>query len=133
VENDPRRARRRQVLARLGQWLRREPDDVNLILPFDEVVAALGGAASVPSACRRSGWSPWLARWTTARTSTGGSGPPPPGARAVERLALAQRRGEPLPPSTCTRSATYFVEDGHHRVSIALAWVKVTDAYVTRY
>ena len=42
VENDFLRARRRQALARLAQWLRREPDDVNLILPFDEVVAALG-------------------------------------------------------------------------------------------
>src|SRR6185437_8202172 len=42
VENDFLRARRRQSLARLAQWLRRGPDDVNLILPFDEVVAALG-------------------------------------------------------------------------------------------
>ena len=42
VENDFQRARRRQVLARLSARLRREPDDVNLILPFDEVVAALG-------------------------------------------------------------------------------------------
>src|SRR5262249_60319392 len=42
VENDFMRARRRQVLSRLAHWLRREPDDVNLILPFDEVVAALG-------------------------------------------------------------------------------------------
>ena len=42
VENDFLRVRRRQVLARLAQRLRREPDDVNLILPFDEVVAALG-------------------------------------------------------------------------------------------
>src|SRR5260370_41427943 len=42
VENDFMRARRRQTLARLAHRLRREPDDVNLILPFDEVVAALG-------------------------------------------------------------------------------------------
>jgi hypothetical protein len=42
VENDFQRARRRQVLARLTQRLLREPDDVNLIMPFDEVVAALG-------------------------------------------------------------------------------------------
>ena len=42
VENDFQRVRRRQTLARLAHWLRREPDDVNLILPFDEVVAALG-------------------------------------------------------------------------------------------
>ena len=42
VADDFLRARRRQVLAQLAQRLRREPDDVNLILPFDDVVAALG-------------------------------------------------------------------------------------------
>ncbi|HWN00716.1 MAG TPA: chromosome partitioning protein ParB, partial [Streptosporangiaceae bacterium] len=42
VENDFLRARRRQTMARLAHWLRREPDDVNLIMPLDEVVAALG-------------------------------------------------------------------------------------------
>src|SRR5260370_26015800 len=42
VEDDFQRLRRRQILARLAQRLRREPDDVSLILPFDEVVAALG-------------------------------------------------------------------------------------------
>jgi len=42
VEDDFLRMRRRQALARLAHRLRREPDDVNLILPFDEVVAALG-------------------------------------------------------------------------------------------
>ncbi len=42
VENDFLRARRRQVLVKLARRLRREPDDVDLILPFDEVVAALG-------------------------------------------------------------------------------------------
>src|SRR6266852_2154318 len=42
VENDFMRARRRQTLARLAHRLRRGPDDVNLILPFDEVIAALG-------------------------------------------------------------------------------------------
>src|SRR5712692_3778430 len=42
VENDFQRARRRQILSRLAHRLRREPDDVNLILPFDDVVSALG-------------------------------------------------------------------------------------------
>ena len=42
AEADFGRARRRQQLARLASRLRREPDDVNLILPFDEVVEALG-------------------------------------------------------------------------------------------
>ena len=42
VENDFLRVRRREVLARLAQRLRRGPDDVNLILPFSDVVGALG-------------------------------------------------------------------------------------------
>ena len=42
AEADFGRARRRRQLARLAARLRREPDDVNLILPFDEVVEALG-------------------------------------------------------------------------------------------
>ena len=42
AETDFQRARRRQALAALSGRLRREPDDINLILPFDEVVRALG-------------------------------------------------------------------------------------------
>ena len=36
------RARRRRALARISARLRLEPSDVNVILPFEEVVAALG-------------------------------------------------------------------------------------------
>src|SRR5512133_2887392 len=36
------RMRRRRALSVLAARLRGEPDDVNVILPFDEVVAALG-------------------------------------------------------------------------------------------
>ena len=42
AKTDFSRARRRQALSRLARRLRREPDDVGLILPFDEVVDALG-------------------------------------------------------------------------------------------
>ena len=50
-----------------------------------------------------------------------------------ERLALAQRRGEPIPPIDVYRIGDlHFVKDGHHRVSIALATGQTTiDAYVT--
>jgi hypothetical protein len=50
-----------------------------------------------------------------------------------ERLALAQRRGETIPPIDVFRMGDlHFVQDGHHRVSIALATgQKVIDAYVT--
>src|SRR3954465_7412890 len=36
------RARRRRALSRVAGALRREPSDVNVILPFEEVVEALG-------------------------------------------------------------------------------------------
>jgi hypothetical protein len=50
-----------------------------------------------------------------------------------ERLALAQRRGEPIPPIQVYRVGDlHFVEDGHHRVSIAMAaHQEMIDAYVT--
>jgi len=40
--DDFQRLRRRQVLAHLAQRLRREPNDVSVTLPFDEVVSAVG-------------------------------------------------------------------------------------------
>src|SRR3954454_10275826 len=42
AQDDFLRARRRRQLARLGATLRREPGDVKTMLPFDEVVEALG-------------------------------------------------------------------------------------------
>src|SRR4051794_27934369 len=39
---DYSRARRRHVMSDLAKRLRRQPGDVNVILPFDEVVEALG-------------------------------------------------------------------------------------------
>jgi hypothetical protein len=50
-----------------------------------------------------------------------------------ERLALAQRRGESIPPIDVYRvGRLHFVKDGHHRVSVALAAGQTTiDAYVT--
>ena len=42
AQSDFARARRRTNLRSVAAFLRREPDDVNVILPFDEVVRALG-------------------------------------------------------------------------------------------
>ncbi|HEY6779507.1 MAG TPA: hypothetical protein VI111_01060, partial [Thermoleophilaceae bacterium] len=42
AQDDFNRVRRRRALARLSARLRREPGDVNVILPFEEVLAALG-------------------------------------------------------------------------------------------
>lgn len=134
VENDFLRMRRRQVLSKLAHRLRREPDDVNLILPFDEVVAALGnrgehylGLQTIK--CKRIVGSVDSTRDFDRRFR------PTTGRVRVrwERLALAQARGASVPPIDVFKiGELYFVKDGHHRVSIALAQNQQTiDAYVT--
>jgi hypothetical protein len=132
--DDFQRLRRRQVLARLVQRLLREPDDVNLILPFGEVVAALGQTGE-----RRLGVMTIKLRsivgsvdrpWDFDRRFR----PRSAGQRERwERVAVAQRRGAPMPPIEVYRVGDlHFVRDGHHRVSVALARrEKVIEADVT--
>ncbi len=134
VENDFLRARRRQVLARLAQRLRREPDDVNLILPFDEVVAALGRKGERSLGLQTIRLDTIVGTVDSRRDFDRRFRPTSSRVRERwERLALAQRRGEPIPPIDVYRVGDlHFVRDGHHRVSIALATGQTTiDAYVT--
>jgi hypothetical protein len=134
VEDDFLRARRRQVLARLVQRLRREPDDVNLILPFDEVVAALGRVGEQRLGLRTIPLDRIVGSVDSMRDFDRRFRPTSSRVRERwERLALAQRRGESIPPIDVYQvGELYFVEDGHHRVSIALATgQKTIDAYVT--
>jgi hypothetical protein len=134
VENDFLRARRRQVLSRLVQRLRREPDDVNLILPFDEVVAALGRTGERRVGLRTIPLDHIVGSVDSTRDFDRRFRPTSNRVRERwERLALAQRRGESIPPIDVYQvGELYFVVDGHHRVSIALATdQKVIDAYVT--
>ena len=134
VENDFLRARRRQVLARLAHRLRREPDDVNLILPFDEVVAALGMRGERRLGLRTIQLSTVVGTVDSARDFDRRFRPTSARVRQRwERLALAQRRGEPIPPIDVYRIGDmHFVQDGHHRISIAMAAGATTiEAYVT--
>ncbi len=134
AENDFLRARRRQVLSRLSAWLRREPDDVNIMLPFDEVVDALGrqgerriGLRMIPietivgSVDKSRDFDRWF-RPTSGRIRA-----------RWERLAAAARRGEEIPPIEVYRiGELHFVSDGHHRVSVACALGRAEiEAYVT--
>ncbi|WP_309116810.1 chromosome partitioning protein ParB [Saccharothrix sp.] len=134
AENDFLRARRRQVLSRLAAWLRREPDDVNIMLPFHEVVEALGVVSerrlglqtvrldSIVGSVDRTRDFDRRFRPTSARTR-----------ERWQRLALAARRGESVPPIEVYRVGDlHFVQDGHHRVSVAHALgLETIDAYVT--
>jgi hypothetical protein len=134
AENDFLRARRRQVLSRLAAWLRREPDDVNIMLPFDEVIDALGRTGerrlglqvirldSIVGSMDRTRDFDRRFRPTSGRMR-----------ERWERLAVAQRRGESVPPIEVYRIGDmHFVSDGHHRVSVAHALgLETIEAYVT--
>jgi hypothetical protein len=117
------RARRRRALARLSARLRGLPSDVNVILPFDEVVAALGyrgerrlGLETIPldsivGSVDRGREFDRRFHPTSSRVRT-----------RWERIAAAQRRGEAMPPIDVYRIGELnFVKDGHHRVSVARA------------
>jgi hypothetical protein len=134
VENDFQRVRRRQVLARLAHRLRREPDDVNLILPFDEVVAALGFRGERRLGLQTLRLDTIVGTVDSTRDFDRRFRPTSGRIRERwERLALAQRRGEPIPPIEVYRIGDmHFVIDGHHRVSIAMATgAKTIEGYVT--
>jgi hypothetical protein len=134
VENDFLRARRRQTLGRIAHRLRREPDDVNLILPLDEVVAALGMRSERPLGLQTIRLGTIVGSVDSSRDFDRRFRPTSGRVRERwERLALAQRRGETLPPIEVYRVGDmHFVQDGHHRVSIAMATgAKTIDAYVT--
>jgi len=134
VEDDFLRARRHQVLARLAQRLRREPDDVNVIMPFDEVVAALGFRSERRLGLQTIQLNAVVGTVDSTRDFDRRFRPTTGRVRERwERLALAQRRGEAIPPIDVYRIGDlYFVQDGHHRVSIAIATgAKTIEAYVT--
>ncbi len=117
------RARRRRALALLRARVARTPGDVDAILPFDEVVAALGRTGEVDLGRRvvaldsilgtvdRPGGFDREFRPTSARVRT-----------RWERIAEQVRKGRPLPPvDLYLVGDVYFVRDGHHRVSVARA------------
>jgi hypothetical protein len=134
AQNDFTRARRARLLADIARRLRGEPDDVGMILPYGEVIDALGriGAhdlglqvvpldAIVGSEDRAAEFDRGF-RPTSARLRS-----------RWERIAAAYRRGESLPPVSLFKVGDlYFVRDGHHRVSVAKAHGRTDiDAYVT--
>src|SRR3954463_7227483 len=117
------RERRRRALSRLASRMRFEADDVSHMLPFEEVVAALGATSRtqigeqvipldriVGTVDRRSGEFDRSFR-------------PSPNTRGRwERIAEARKRGEAMPSIDVFQIGDlYFVQDGHHRVSVARA------------
>jgi hypothetical protein len=123
AQTDFLRARRRAALARMVARLRGEPDDVRVVLPYEEVVAALGfvsehaaGKAvvqldSIVGTVDRGHDFDRSFRPISGRVRS-----------RWEHIAAAMRRGEAMPPVDLVRiGEIYFVRDGHHRVSVARA------------
>src|SRR3954462_10504017 len=121
--DDSARARRRLALSRLRRWLRREPGDVDHILPFDEVVAALGRLQERDTGLQVVPIDAIVGTVDRLQGFDRHFRPTTPQVRARwERIATAMRRGEPMPPGDLSRvGEVYFVKDGHHRVSVARA------------
>jgi hypothetical protein len=133
AQYDFSRARRRRALARLAARLRRA-EDVNHILPFEEVVRALGRIGE-----RRLGEQPIpldsiVGTVDRSREFDRSFRPTSPRVRERwQRINLAQRKGQSLPPIDVYRiGELHFVKDGHHRVSVARAFGhRDINAYVT--
>jgi hypothetical protein len=134
AQHDFARARRARLLSDVSRRLRREPDDVGLILPFEEVVEALGRTGQVDRGLQVVPLD--MIVGTVDRAVDFDRGFRPTSARLRsrwERIAAAQRRGEALPPISLFQIGDlYFVRDGHHRVSVAKSLGRDDiDAYVT--
>jgi hypothetical protein len=134
AEHDFVLARRKRALSRIVSRLRLEPDDVSAMLPFEEVVAALGrrserdvGLKSIPLDSIVG---------TVARRRGEFDRDFKPASKGVrgrwQGIATARRRGAAMPPIDVYRIGDlHFVEDGHHRVSVARAMGDThIDAYV---
>ena len=134
AKSDFSRARRRGVLARLATRLRREPGDVNLILPFEEVIEALGKRGERMLGVQTIPLDSIVGSVDRTREFDRSFHPTSQRVRdRWERIALAQRKGESMPPIQVYRIGDlHFVKDGHHRVSVARAQGRTDiDAQVT--
>jgi hypothetical protein len=128
------RARRQRALSRLAARLRREPGDVDVILPFEEVVEALGRKGERYLGLQVIELDSIVGTVDRGREFDRSFRPTSGKVRGRwERIAEAQRRGKAMPPIDVYRiGELHFVKDGHHRVSVARALGHDTiDAYVT--
>ena len=134
AENDFARARRRQVLAALAHRLRHQPAGSDRLLPLDEVTGALRVRGQRPLGLQSIRVDTIVGTVDSRRDYDRHFRPTSNRVRERwEQLALAQRRGAAVPPIEVYRvGGLHFVNDGHHRVSIAAATGQQTiDAYVT--
>ncbi len=134
VQDDFLRARHRQAAARLANRIRHRPESASRLLLLQEVAGRFGTHSERPLGLQTIPLATIVGTLDPRRDFDRRFRPTTNQIRSRwERLALAQRRGDPIPPIRVYRvGGLHFVEDGHHRVSIAMAThQKTIDAYVT--
>jgi hypothetical protein len=124
AQADFARERRSRALSKIVARLRLEPDDVSVMLPFEEVVAALGRRSERDIGVQTIRLDSIVG--TVARRREEFDRKFRPASTRVrsrwEGIATARRRGQAMPPIDVYRiGEMHFVEDGHHRVSVARA------------
>ena len=124
AESDFDRQRRRRAISLIASRLGSGPDDVSPMLPFEEVVAALGRTGETDLGVQEIRLDSIIGTVDrTAGTFDRSFRPATSGVRGRwESIAAARRRGVELPPIDVYRIGdVHFVQDGHHRVSVARA------------
>jgi hypothetical protein len=127
------RARRKRALAQIAARMRRDTD-FTAILPFDEVVKALGRRGERYLGQQTIDLDSIVGTVDRGREFDRRFNPTSGRVRPRwERINTAQRKGQAMPPIDVYRiGELHFVKDGHHRVSVARALGhKDIDAYVT--
>jgi hypothetical protein len=121
ASDDFLRARRRQTVRRLSRGL--GGGDIDVILPFEEVVAELGRTGESDRGRQVVPLDLVVGTMGRGREFDRAFRPTSSQVRGRwERLARAMRRGESVPPVELYQVGdVYFVRDGHHRVSVARA------------
>lgn len=134
AQHDFIRARRRATIAKLAARLRGEPDDVGVVMPYEEVVEALGLVSERSIGLRVVPLDQIVGSVGRGRDFDRRFRPTSGRSRSRwEQIAAAARRGDSFPPVDLMKvGQLYFVRDGHHRVSVARALARIDiDAYVT--
>jgi hypothetical protein len=134
AQHDFLRARRRATVAKLVARLRGEPDDVGVILPYSEVIDALGFVSERPIGTKVVTLDAIVGTIDRGRDFDRRFRPTSARVRSRwEQIAAAMRRGESMPPVDLLKvGEIYFVRDGHHRVSVARELGRADiDAHVT--
>ncbi|HEU0101688.1 MAG TPA: ParB/RepB/Spo0J family partition protein [Mycobacteriales bacterium] len=121
--DDFARARRNATLSRLAARLRLRSGDLDVLLPFDEVVTALGRRGETRLGRKMVDLDHIVGSTDRVTGFDRRFRPTSDLARQrFERLAKAVRRGEDLPPVDLLQVGdVYFVQDGHHRVAVMRA------------